>query len=113
MHINYFPLPIERLISKFPKQHILLFITGWEIMSIPAYVTVAVNRKNDIEAGVGGHPATSISYFSIALVPIIPPESAHVVPAMWNLQHCFLHNMIQTGSKFSCPTHPGTQMPLL
>ncbi len=28
----------------------LLFITGWEIMSIPAYVTVAVNKKNDMEA---------------------------------------------------------------
>ncbi len=30
----------------------LIFITGWEIMSIPAYLTVAINKRNDTEAYV-------------------------------------------------------------
>ncbi len=30
----------------------LVFISGWEIMSIPAYLTVAINKKNDVEAYV-------------------------------------------------------------
>ncbi|MEM0139298.1 MAG: proton-conducting transporter membrane subunit [Ferroplasma sp.] len=30
----------------------LVFITGWEIMSIPAYLTVAINKKSNMEAYV-------------------------------------------------------------
>lgn len=47
-----FILTIAGMMLILYSNNFLLFITGWEIMSIPAYVTVAVNRKNDIEAYV-------------------------------------------------------------
>lgn len=47
-----FILTIAGMMLILYSTNFLLFITGWEIMSIPAYVTVAVNRKNDIEAYV-------------------------------------------------------------
>ncbi|WP_337860952.1 proton-conducting transporter membrane subunit [Ferroplasma sp.] len=47
-----FILTIAGMMLILYSSNFLLFITGWEIMSIPAYLTVAVNRKNDIEAYV-------------------------------------------------------------
>ncbi len=45
-----FILTIAGMMLILYSSNFLLFITGWEIMSIPAYLTVAVNKKNDIEA---------------------------------------------------------------
>ncbi len=45
-----FILTIAGMMTILYANNFLVFITGWEIMSIPAYLTVAVNKKNDIEA---------------------------------------------------------------
>ena len=47
-----FLLTISGMMVILYSSNFLIFITGWEIMSIPAYVTVAVNKRNDAEAYV-------------------------------------------------------------
>jgi hydrogenase-4 component B len=45
-----FILTIAGMMTILYANNFLVFITGWEIMSIPAYLTVAINKKNDMEA---------------------------------------------------------------
>ncbi len=47
-----FILTIAGMMTILYANNFLVFIAGWEIMSIPAYLTVAINKKNDIEAYV-------------------------------------------------------------
>lgn len=47
-----FILTIAGMMIILYSTNFLIFISGWEIMSIPAYLTVAINKKNDIEAYV-------------------------------------------------------------
>ena len=47
-----FILTIAGMMTILYANNFLVFITGWEIMSIPAYLTVAINKKNDVEAYV-------------------------------------------------------------
>ncbi len=47
-----FILTIAGMMTILYANNFFVFIAGWEIMSVPAYLTVAINKKNDIEAYV-------------------------------------------------------------
>ncbi len=44
-----FILTIAGMMTILYANNFFVFIAGWEIMSVPAYLTVAINKKNDIE----------------------------------------------------------------